>query len=202
MANFCRQMQRPVFALLISDQLALWVPKHGGNMKTTRNLLALSFLAVIAAAPNASAQSLPAEGPLSVTFTGTQIAPTKPMPIGDGKEYTLVNWAMTASNDAGNPILNKMGGRCQLTRTTETSTKKFEEHGYCAYVDNDGDQIFEECDRALGAPIKCKLTGGSGKFNGLQADLDITGAPLKSNYDGIVQLMGQKKGTYKIIKTN
>ena len=171
-------------------------------MTVSRTLLALSCLAAIAAASNANAQSLPAEGPLSVTFTGTQIAPTKPMLIGDGKEYTLIDWAMTASNDAGNPILNKMGGRCQFTRTTDTSTKKFEQHGFCTYVDNDSDQIFEQCDSALGASTKCKLTGGTGKFNGLQADIDITAAPLKSNYDGIAQLMGQKKGTYKIVKTN
>ena len=124
------------------------------------------------------------------------------MPIGDGKEFTLIDWAMTASNDAGNPILNKMGGRCVFTRTIETATKKFEGHGFCTYVDNDGDQIFEKCDNALGASTKCTLTGGTGKFNGLQADLDITAAPLKSNYDGISQLMGQKKGTYKIVKTN
>jgi hypothetical protein len=67
---------------------------------------------------------------------------------------------------------------------------------------NDGDQIFEQCDSAPNAPMKCKLTGGTGKFNGLQADVDITAAPLNSNYEGVAQLMGQRKGTYKIIKTN
>jgi hypothetical protein len=171
-------------------------------MTMSRSLLALSCVVAIAATSNANAQSLPAEGPLSVTFTGTQVGPMKPMPIGDGKEFTLIDWAMTASNDAGNPILNKMGGRCQFTRTTDTSTKKFEQHGYCTYADSDGDQIFEQCDAALGVPTKCKLTGGTGKFIGLQADIDITAAPLKSNYDGIAQLMGQKEGTYKIVKTN
>ena len=30
--------------------------------------------------------------------------PTKPMPIGDGKEFTLFDWTMTASNDAGIPF--------------------------------------------------------------------------------------------------
>jgi hypothetical protein len=169
---------------------------------TARTLLALSCLAALAAASNANAQSIPPEGPLSVTFTVTQATPTKPMPIGDGKEFTLFDWAMTASNDAGNPILNKMGGRCEFVRTTDTSTKKFEQHGYCTYADSDGDQIFEQCDAALGSPTKCKLRGGTGKFNGLQADVDITVAPLKSNYDGVFQMIGQKKGTYKIVKTN
>lgn len=169
---------------------------------TAWKLFAVSSLVAIGVAVTANAQSFPAEGPLSVTFTGTQVGPMKPMPIGDGKEFTLIDWAMTASNDAGNPILHKMGGRCAFTRTTDTSTKKFEQHGYCTYADNEGDQIFEQCDSAVGGPTKCKLTGGTGKFNGLQAEMDITAAPLKSNYDGIAQLMGQKKGAYKIVKTN
>ena len=50
-------------------------------MTTTRILLALfCFVAV----STANAQSLPPEGPLSVTFTATQIPPAKPMPLGGG----------------------------------------------------------------------------------------------------------------------
>src|SRR6478609_6304707 len=79
-------------------------------MATTRNLLALSFLSVISAVSTVNAQSLPAEGTLSVTFTATQTSPMKPFPIGDGKAYDVLNAAMTASNDTGNPVLNKMAG--------------------------------------------------------------------------------------------
>ncbi len=158
----------------------------------------LAGVVAIAAVSNANAQGMPAEGPVSVTFTVTQVPPAKPMPIGGGKEFIMLNAAMTASNDAGNPILNNMAGRCQLHRTIDTSTKTFEQQGYCTYGDNDGDQIFEQCDK----PDHCKLTGGTGKFEGLQADLAITAAPLKSNYDGIAQAIGHKKGTYKIVKTH
>ena len=171
-------------------------------MSARQTLLALSCVVTVAAISSANAQSLPPEGPLSVTFTATQVGPLKPMPIGDGRELVLIDWPMTASNDAGNPILNKMGGRCQFQRITDTATKKSEQHGNCTYADNDGDQIFERCDAALGAPMKCKLMGGTGKFNGLQADIDITAAPLKGTYDGVSQIMGQKKGSYKIVKTN
>lgn len=171
-------------------------------MTRSRTLLAFIWFVAAVGLASANAQSLPAEGPVSVTFTATQSPPPKSMPIGGGKEFTVMNMAMTASNDAGNPILNKMGGRCQFTRTTDTSTKASEQHGFCTYADNDGDQIFEQCDAASGSPMRCQLTGGTGKFDGLHADLAITGTPLKGNYEGIVQLMGQKKGTYKIIKTN
>ncbi len=171
-------------------------------MAITHTLFVLSSLAAVLAAGNAQAQSIPAEGPVSVTFTATNIPPLKPMPVGDGKEFVVINQAMAASNDAGNPVLNNMGGRCELTRLADPSAKTIELHGFCTYVDSAGDQIFEQCDFLPGAPNNCKLTGGTGKFEGLQAALVISGVPLKSNYEGIGQFVGHKKGTYKIVKTN
>ena len=50
--------------------------------------------------------------------------------------------AMTATT---HPILNNMGGRCLFERTVDTAAKATESHGFCAYVDKDGDQIFEKC---------------------------------------------------------
>jgi hypothetical protein len=170
-------------------------------MAITRILLALSSAGVVLTAGNVQAPSIPAEGPVSVTFTATPIPPPKPMPIGEGREFVLVNQVMAASNDAGNPVLNNMGG-CQLTRLTDTSAKTVEIHGFCTYVDSSGDQIFEQCDFLPGAPNNCKLTGGTGKFEGLKGDLVITVNSLKGNYEGISQSVGHKKGTYKIVKTN
>ena len=47
------------------------------------------------------------------------------------------------------------------------------------------------------------LTGGTGKFEGIRADLVITQVPpLKGNYEGIFQAIGRKAGSYKIVKTN
>ena len=187
---------QPSYASRLGGQL------REGMMSTIRAMLALSSLVVIVPASNVYAQGLPAEGPVSVTFTATQMPPAKPMPIGDSKEYTLINMAMTASNDAENPILNNMGGHCLFNRTVDTSAKTTEQHGFCTYSDNDGDQIFEKCDFMPGTANNCKFTGGTGKFAGLQADVVITAGPLKSNYDGIAQIIGHKKGTYKIVKTN
>jgi hypothetical protein len=169
-------------------------------MTSIRALLTLSSIGLAMVAWHAQAQTIPPEGPVSVTYTATQIPPPKPMPIGGGKEYAVINQAMTASNDRGNPILNNMAGRCQFSRLVDTAAKTVELHGYCTYADNDGDQIFEQCDFVPGAPNNCKLTGGTGKFQGLEASLVITASPVKSNYDGIAQVIGQKKGTYRIVK--
>ena len=53
-------------------------------------LLALSSFAVVLTAGTVQAQGLPAEGPVSVTFTATLIPSLKPMPIGGGKEFVVV----------------------------------------------------------------------------------------------------------------
>ena len=171
-------------------------------MMVRRAFVILSSLALLTTVSSAHAQSIPLEGPVSVTFTATQISPAKPMPIGAGKEFMVLNMAMTASNDAGNPVLHKMAGRCQFARTVDTSAKTTEQHGFCTYADNDGDQIFEQCDFVPGAPNNCKLTGGTGKFEGLQASVVITATPVKSNYEGVAQIVGQKKGSCKIVKTH
>jgi hypothetical protein len=56
----------------------------------TRQIV-LACLAVAALTANANAQSLPAEGPVAVTFTATEAPAAKPMSVGDGKEYTLIS---------------------------------------------------------------------------------------------------------------
>jgi hypothetical protein len=171
-------------------------------MAISHALIGLSSIAVLLTAASAQAQSMPPEGPVSVTFTATSIPPPKPMPVGGGREFDLMNQAMIATNDAGNPVLNNMGGRCQFSRLRDPAAKTMEIRGFCNYVDKDGDQTFEQCDFLPGQPNKCKITGGTGKFEGLQAELVITVQPVKTNFEGIGQVVGYKKGTYKFAKTN
>ena len=168
---------------------------------------ALAAATLLTLAANAQAQSIPPEGELHVTFSTAAVPPIGPMPIGEGRQYVQLNVIMTAFNNQGNPILNNMGGRCQLTRLME-SGKIIEQHGFCTYTDADNDQIFEKCDvnagQALpaGATNLCTLTGGTGKFQGLQASLVIDSGPIKSTYEGALAGIGHKNGTYKILKTN
>ncbi|EIG63563.1 hypothetical protein BST63_06265 [Bradyrhizobium canariense] len=171
-------------------------------MAINRVLIASFLLVAILTSSSVVAQSVPPEGSVSVIFTATPIPAPKPMSIGGGKEFVFINQAMAASNEAGNPVLNNMGGRCQLSRLTDSSAKTAEIHGYCTYVDKDGDQLFEQCDWMPGSPNNCNITGGTGKFEGLQAALVVTIDPLKSNFEGVSQVIGHKKGTYKFAKTN
>ena len=168
-------------------------------IRTTTALAAATLFTLIS---YAQAQSLPPQGELHVTYTATQVPPANPMSIGEGKQYVSQNLIMSASNDQGNPVLNNMGGRCQINRLIDTAANTVESHGYCAYTDADNDQIFEKCDFLPGKPNTCELTGGTGKFQGLQGSIIITSAPVKSTYEGTMQAVGHKNGTYKIVKTN
>lgn len=158
------------------------------------------FSVFMLASSAAFAEGVPPEGALAVTFTSTATTIPKPMSIGKGKEFTVLNQAMTASNDTGNPVMNNMGGRCQYSRLVDTVAKTFELHGFCTYADNDGDQIFEQFEFLPGSPGRGKYLGGTGKFEGLQGSIEISVAPLKGTFDGITQGIGHKKGSYKIVK--
>ena len=92
-------------------------------MMVSRAFVILSSLALLTTVSSAHAQSIPPEGSLSISFTATQIPPANPMPIGGGREFVVLNMAMTASNDTGNPVLHNMGGRCQFARIINTSAK-------------------------------------------------------------------------------
>jgi hypothetical protein len=126
------------------------------------------LVAAVLTSASAIAQTVPPEGWVSVIFTATPI----PMPIG-GREFVFINQAMAASNEAGNAVLN-VGGRCQLSRLTDSSPKTAEIHRLCTYVDTDGDQLFEQCDWMPGYSNNCTITGETGKFEGLPAALVIT----------------------------
>ncbi|MGY4488410.1 hypothetical protein ACVWWR_007601 [Bradyrhizobium sp. LM3.2] len=122
--------------------------------------VALLSVAVVLITTGVQAQSMPPEGAVSVIFTATPIPAPKPMPIGGGREFVLMNQAMAASNEAGIPVLNNMGGRCQLSRLTDSSAKTAEIHGFCTYVDKDGDQVFEQCDWMPASPNNCNMNRG------------------------------------------
>jgi hypothetical protein len=79
-----------------------------------RALLTLSSFSFVLMADGSQAQSIPPEGLLSVTYTATQTLPAKPMSIGGRREFVILNMAMTASNDTGNPVLNNMVGRADM----------------------------------------------------------------------------------------
>ena len=67
-------------------------------MANVYSVLSMSSVATVLMAGNVQAQSIPPEGPVSVIFTTTPISAPKPMPIGIGREFALVNQARAISS--------------------------------------------------------------------------------------------------------
>jgi hypothetical protein len=150
----------------------------------------------------ANAQQLPAEGHFSITYTLTNPTPVKPISISKDAEVTVSSSLMSAVNDAGSGLLHNMTGRCLSENIVDKAAKTIEGHGYCTYVDNNGDQVFEKTDykqpMAPTLTIQGQWIGGTGKYSGLEGTFEIHHTPLKPLTEGVVQGIGKKVGNYKI----
>ena len=170
-------------------------------MKASRLVVSAAVLAC--SMSGANAQPLPPESKFNVTYTVVNVAPIKPISIGKDVDMTVSSSVMTAVNDAGSGLLHNLAGRCLMSSITDRATKTFEQHGYCSYIDADGDQIFEKVDfdRQALAPVivaKGQWIGGTGKYMGAEGAIEIRHTPMKSATEGAVQGSGKKIGSYTL----
>lgn len=164
--------------------------------------VSLTFISLAAA----SADELPRSGDYSVIYTGVNITPIKPMPIGHNQAVIPSHVTMTAVNTAGSGFLHNLTGRCIGMATTDNDAKTVESHGRCVYADASGDQIFEKYDYPVQAQSAnltgtAEWTGGTGKFAGVSGDVKLSTARLSPMTDGVVQVSGTKIGRYTFENT-
>lgn len=70
-------------------------------MANAYSVLSMSPVATVLMAGTVQAQSNPPEGSVFVIFTATPILAPKPMPIGIGREFALVNQTRAISTSVG-----------------------------------------------------------------------------------------------------
>lgn len=151
------------------------------------------------------AQELPREGKFSITYTGVNPNPVKPVPFGKDREAIVGVSLMTAVNDAGSGLLHNMAGRCILLTVIDRAAKTQDLHGYCSYTDRSGDQVFEEVTTpvptGLGQPARYvgRWTGGTGKYAGLSGEFEVTNSGNIAP-EGLFQAAGKKTGSYRLDK--
>ena len=162
--------------------------------------LLLPFLAVAA---GAGAQDLPPEGTFTVNFTAVDTAPGLPVNIGPDRAFGTYEAVMTASNAEGGGLLHNLTGRCTGWYVVDASAGSYEQHGHCNYADPDGDEIWErfDFDEQPLAPVRIasgRWIGGTGKYQGLRGEFEISVRPLRPGRDGVAQGIGTKQGSYRI----
>ena len=154
----------------------------------------------------AGAQDMPRQGEFRITYTSTNPAAAKPVTIGDNRTAAAGITMMTAVNETGGKLLHNMAGRCTGAPVIDNSAKTLENHGYCDYVDADGDHVYEKYDYPLqpqGVSLEAtgEWLGGTGKFAGLSGTIQIHSRRLNSLVEGATQVVGEKVGRYSFQNT-
>jgi hypothetical protein len=164
-------------------------------------LSAVALVLMLPAAITARAEDMPRQGDFRITYTSTNISAPKPVTIGDNRTASATINMMTAVNESGGWLLHNMAGRCTSAPLIDTAAKTLENHGYCDYVDADGDHVFEKWDypvQPLGAVNEGtgEWIGGTGKYAGISGTMKIRSRRLNSLTDGAIQVVGEKLGSY------
>ncbi|WP_457106919.1 hypothetical protein [Methylobacterium sp. P5_C11] len=178
---------------------AIHAASHAGIPAATLCLLLLGTIM-------ARAEDIPREGDFRITYTSTSVFAPKPVSIGGNRTASATIYMMTAVNESGGRLLHNMAGRCTSAPIIDSGAKTLENHGYCDYVDADGDHVFEKWDypvQPLGAAIEGtgEWLGGTGKFAGLSGTMKIRSRRLNSPTEGAIQVVGEKLGSYSLANT-
>ena len=145
----------------------------------------------------ANAQDIPAEGTIDSNFTWTERQQT--MPTAGGMEAFTTEDLLVVTAASPGSVLDKLAGQCLQFGEQTTDGSQFTTRGTCTLTDIDGDHIFEGIAFENGSG-RGKLTGGTGKFEGISGDLELTTSYFGSPAEGVTQGSGHKKGSYKIVK--
>ena len=161
---------------------------------------------VLLGSATARADDLPRQGEFRITYTAINPAVPKPVSIGNSKSASAMILTMTAVNEAGGGLLHNMAGRCSASPLVDNGAKTFENHGYCDYVDADGDHVYEKWDYPVQSMAAMsegtgEWIGGTGKFAGLSGTMIIRSRRLNSLTDGATQSIGEKRGSYTLTDT-
>ena len=145
----------------------------------------------------AQAQNLPSEGPIDSDFTWTEKQQTMPTAGGRDAFSAESMLVITATNPAS--ILDKLAGRCLTLGEQDPDGGNYSMVGTCTLSDADGDQIFEQIESTAGDG-KAKLTGGTGKFEGITGEYRFTNVYYGSPSEDVSQGAGHKQGHYNFVR--
>ena len=139
------------------------------------------------------AAEFPKKFDFSVTyFTNGTLAPI--VEFGEKQKAMGMDQTIMATNDKKEPFLNNMAAKCASLALF--GADQAEGGGYCAFIDADGDKIYEKwtySDRHAG---KIMFSGGTGKFAGLECQGTWARvAGMQPAAPGTFQAVGIKKGT-------
>ncbi|MEM5296852.1 hypothetical protein VSR82_21295 [Burkholderia sp. JPY481] len=167
------------------------------NVKTTFNfsqtIVANAIVCGMCVPTLVSAQGIPKQGSFEATYYGVGSV-TKSMPMeGDDAVMFFEDTILVPSNPSV-PLFQSVSAKCITVGYSKGAS-----NGYCIYTDKDGDKFVESIvkpgPRAAG---KGTLASGTGKYKGLEGQLDWELVAFLPADKGSYNYIGKKTGHYRI----
>ncbi len=163
----------------------------------------LAFLAAGCASGTVNAAELAKSGKVDFRFFSHNVQTIAELDTSDGmKTYVNEAYEFHVGKDKSSPIDNTVG-RCVGYGSYHPEKGAVHEVGTCTFQDTDGDKIFETYEVTLQdiadhAPALAKISGGTGKYEGITGSLTSTVEVLPALGPGQTMWAGDATGEYKI----
>jgi hypothetical protein len=165
------------------------------DINDVKNIFVFStFTIVTAMAPCTGwAQTLPKQGTIDATYTAAGSDVREIATTGDDAVY-LYESTLLMANNSKTPLLQNITAHCVEAGFTAGAG-----NGYCVYSDKDGDKFVEAFNRPRAATSgKATLMSGTGKYKGIQGQLDWQGGQALPAEKGSFHYIGKKTGSYHL----
>ncbi|SAK80864.1 hypothetical protein AWB79_05260 [Caballeronia hypogeia] len=141
----------------------------------------------------AVAQGIPKQANFEVTFYGVGAA-TKIMPVEGDDAVTLHEDTLLFVNNASTPLFQNVVSKCFSVNYTKGLL-----NGYCVFTDKDGDKFVETISRTAGTKTgKGTLGSGTGKYKGIDGQLEWEPVAFLPADKGTYNFVGKKTGHYRL----
>lgn len=153
-----------------------------------------TFAIVTAFAPCTGwTQTLPKQGAIDATYTAAGADVREIGTSGDDAVY-LYESTLVMTNNSKTPLLQNITAHCVEAGFTAGAG-----NGYCVYSDKDGDKFVEAFNRPHAATSgKATLVSGTGKYKGIQGQLDWQVVQALPAEKGSFHYVGKKTGSYRL----
>jgi hypothetical protein len=166
----------------------------------TKLIVALSVALLIVLGGDNKARS---QNEVTESITGSYYSTSKVLPLGQDRYYTTWESFGVIFSDTGEGLFHNTTNRCIGVYLAEKGS--WEGEGNCTYVLKDGEKVFISIKHGgkMGTPPPpakgtAKIIGGTGKYSGIQGEVEFTQYMLRPSSEGIVQSYNKGKLRYKL----
>ena len=165
------------------------------DKSAARKLFGLSTFVIVTAIPSSTgwAQTIPKQGTVDVTYHAVA-SDVREIEVSGSDAVYLFEATLLFTNNSKTPLMQNITAHC-----VEAGFSAGPGNGYCVFTDKDGDKFVEAITHPKGATAgKGTLGSGSGKYKGIEGQLDWQQVLSLPGEKGSFNFVGKKTGSYRI----